>query len=171
MELMEALLTRRSVRHYTEEPVTEEQIEKLLHAAMAAPSAGNERPWHFVVLTERRLIDAIPEFHPYSKMLLHAPAALVVIGDESLEKYKGFWVQDCAATTQNILLAARDQGLGSCWLGLYPLEDRVKAMRKLLGLGDHLIPFCVVALGHPTETPREADRYDASRVHYNGWAG
>src|SRR5512142_911151 len=106
MDALEAILTRRSVRRYTPEPIAEELLHELLDAAMHAPSAGNEQPWHFVVVTDRETLAAIPRFHPYAVMLRQAPAAIVVCGDPTLEKYHGYWVQDCAAATENLLLAA-----------------------------------------------------------------
>ena len=169
MQTMQSILNRRSVRSYTDQSIADEDLEALVRAAMAAPSAGNEQPWHFVVLTDRELLDAIPEFHPYAKMLKNAPAAIVVVGDETLEKHKGYWVQDCSAATQNILLAAHDLGIGSCWLGVHPVQERVEKMRALLAMPGHVIPFAVVALGYPADEPAHVDRYNPDRVHRNGW--
>jgi nitroreductase len=123
MEAFEAILSRRSIRKYLPTPVSEHDIHQLLDAAMNAPSSSNGQPWHFVVVSDRKLLDEIPRFHAYSGMLKEAPLAVVVCGDTSLEKTKGVWVQDCSAATQNLLLAARALGLGSVWLGVYPLED------------------------------------------------
>jgi nitroreductase len=169
MDAMEAILSRRSVRSYTSAPIPETLLSQLLRAAMNAPSAGNEQPWHFVVIRDRAILEAIPGFHPYASMLRGAAAAILVCGDLQLEKFKGFWVQDCSAATENILIAARALGLGAVWLGLHPLEERVTQMRKLLGIPDHVVPLSLVSLGYPKDEPRPADRYQVARVHYDRW--
>jgi nitroreductase len=171
MEAFEAIHGRRSIRRYTAQPVAEEMVEKLLRAAMAAPSAGNQQPWQFVVIDDRATLNAIPQFHPYSAMLREAPLAIVICGDERQEKYKGYWVQDCSAATQNLLLAAHALGLGAVWLGVYPLSDRVAKTQELLGLPSHVIPLAIVAVGHPAEKKGPEDRFQASRVHRNRWSG
>jgi len=169
MDAMEAILTRRSIRRYTPQPVPSALISQVLEAAMSAPSAGNEQPWQFVVITDRRILDEIPRLHPYADMLKEASAAILVCGDLRLEKYGGYWVQDCSAATENLLLAAHANGLGAVWVGIYPKEDRVGRIRKLLGLPEQVIPLCVIPLGYPGERVPRVDRYDASRVHHNGW--
>ena len=169
MDALDAIFSRRSIRKYTAEPVTEEQITVLLKAAMAAPSAGNEQAWQFIVIRDRTLLDAVPAFHPYAAMVKQAPAAIVVCGDLSLEKFKGFWSQDCSAAAQNILLAATAQGLGAVWTALHPMADRVAGMRKLLGLPEHIVPLALIPVGHPAEHPGRADRFDAARVRKDRW--
>ena len=169
MDIFEAIHGRRSIRSYTGEPVPDDVIEELLKAAMAAPSAGNEQPWHFVVIDDRRILDAIPEYHEYSSMLKEAPAAIAICGDLRLEKYKGYWVQDCSAATQNLLLAAHGSGLGAVWLGIHPIENRVTKTQELLQLPKEVIPLAIVALGYPAEKKEPADRFDASRIHRNCW--
>lgn len=171
MEAMEAILTRRSVRRYTDEPIDAGLIDELLDAAMHAPSAGNEQPWHFVVITERTLLDAVPSFHPYAVMLRHAPAAVLVCADTRLDRYEGCWVQDCAAATQNLLLAAHARGLGAVWVGIHPRSEREAGMRALLGIPAEVVPFALVPLGHPAERPGRVARFDAGRIHTNGWGG
>ncbi len=169
MEAMEAILSRRSIRKYAPTPLSDEQLHGVLDAAMNAPSSSNGQPWHFVVIDDRRVLDEIPKFHPYSSMLKEAPVAVVVCGDTSLERSKGVWVQDCSAATENILLAARAQGLGSVWLGVFPIEERVTGVRKLLGLPDNVMPLNIIALGHPGETKPPANRFNVERVHKNRW--
>ncbi len=169
MEAMEAILTRRSIRKYLALPVTEEQVSDLLNAAMSAPSSSNGQPWHFVVIDDRRMLDEIPKFHPYSAMLKEAPLAVVVCGDTTLERSKGVWVQDCSAATENILLAARAIGLGSVWLGVFPIDERVAGVRKLLGLPDNIVPLNIIAIGQPGETKPPANRFNPERVHKNRW--
>lgn len=166
---MEAILNRRSIRKYTSEPLSDADIRELLKAAMSAPSAGNEQPWHFIVITERKVLNEIPKIHPYSQMLKEAPAAILVCGDLQLERHKGYWVQDCAAATENILIAAQDMGLGAVWLGVYPREDRVASLQKLLDLPEHVIPLSLVAIGHPAEQKPPANRFNTERIHFNRW--
>ncbi len=169
MDALTMIFTRRSVRQYTPKAVSHEAIHEIIRAAMSAPSAGNERPWHFIILTDRALLDEIPKFHPYSAMLKQAHAAILVCCDPTLEKHKGYWVLDCAAATQNMLLAAHAKGLGSVWCGVYPTEDRVLNLRRLLKLPEHIVPFSLLPLGFPDETKTETNRFDASRVHENAW--
>jgi nitroreductase len=149
--------------------VPEELIRTFLKAAMSAPSAGNEQPWQFIIITERRLLDEIPTFHPYADMLREASVAILVCGDMKLERYKDSWVQDCAAATENLLLSVHAQGLGAVWVGIYPKDDRVHRMQKLLDLPAHVIPLALVPIGYPGERIPPADRFDGTRVHSNGW--
>ena len=169
MDAIEAIFTRRSIRRYTAQSVPESAIRHVLEAGMSAPSAGNEQPWHFVVISDRRILDEIPRFHPYAEMLKEASVALLVCGDLRLEKYPDHWAQDCSAATQNILLAAHAAGLGAVWVGLYPSKDRVARIQKLVSLPSHVVPLCLVPLGYPAEQIPRADRYQASRVHHNHW--
>jgi len=169
MDTFEAIHGRRSIRSYTSGPVPEETVAEILKAAMAAPSAGNEQPWQFIVLDDRTILDRIPEYHPYASALRESPVGIVVCGDTRLEKYKGFWIQDCCAAIQNLLVAAHAKGLGTVWLGVHPLEDRVRKTQQLLNLPDEVIPLAVIALGHPAEEKGPVDRFDASRIHRNGW--
>ena len=169
MDAMDAILFRRSIRKYTTQPVSDETIEELLQAAMSAPSAGNEQPWQFVVIKERELLDEIPNFHQHSGMLREAPVAILVCGDKRLEKYPEYWIQDCSAATQNILVAVQAKGLGAVWLGIYPVENRVTGLRKLLGLPEDVTPFSLISIGYPAEQKPPSDRYDASRVHHDHW--
>ncbi len=169
MDALEAVLSRRSIRKYTSEPVTENAVRALLEAAMAAPSAGNEQPWQFVVVTARATLDEIPTFHEYAQMMYEAPLAVLVCGDHRHKKYRGFWVLDCAAATQNLLLAAHALGLGAVWVGVYPDDGLVSRLTQLLGLPPEVVPFALVAVGHPAEEKPPAARYDEKRVHYERW--
>jgi len=169
MDAMEAILSRRSIRRYTDKPVSDEVVKELLEAAMSAPSAGNEQPWHFVVIRDRQILNEIPKIHPYSGMLKEAPLGILICGDESLQKYKGYWVQDCSAATENLLIAINAKGLGGVWLGVYPIEDRVIGIRKLLGMPESVIPFSLISLGYPAEQKTSSNRYDESRVHHDKW--
>ena len=169
MEAMDAILSRRSIRKYTEQAVSDEAVEELLKAAMSAPSAGNQQPWQFVVIRERGLLDEIPKYHPYSAMLKEASVAILICGDVNSEKHKGYWVQDCSAATQNLLIAVQAKGLGAVWLGVHPREDRVAGIRKLLGLPEQIVPLSLIPIGYKGEEKPPANRYDASKVHHNGW--
>jgi nitroreductase len=168
-EAMDVLMTRRSIRSYTEEPVTDEQLERVLRAAMAAPSAGNEQPWHFVVIRERETMAAIMDVHPYAAMLAEAPVCLAVLADLAEEKHGGMWVQDCSAATQNILLAAHALGLGAVWLGVHPEAEREAGVKRILKLPEGVACLSLVAIGHPAEQKGPVDRYGPDRVHYEGW--
>ena len=139
----------------------------MLKAGLAAPSAGNQQPWHFILLTDKELIKEIPKIHPYSAMLNEASAAIVVCGDLEKEYHKGYWVQDCSAATMNILIRAAEKDIGSVWLGVYPREDRVEGIKKLLNIPDNVIPLCVISLGYPAEEKPVKDKFDFSKVHYN----
>ena len=169
MEAYQAILTRRSIRAYTDQPVSEELVHKLLVAAVSAPSAGNGQPWHFVVITERSLLNALAELLPFGKMLRQAPLAIAVCGDAKGQPREGYWVQDCSAATENLLLAAHALGLGGVWLGVYPREDRVAGVRRILAIPERVTPLNVLAIGYPVEPGGPVDRYSEDRVHRNGW--
>jgi nitroreductase len=166
---MEVILTRRSVRRYADQPVPDALLTDLLRAAMAAPSAGNQQPWQFVVVRDRAVLEAVAGANPYGEMARHAPLAVIVCADLKRENVPGFWVQDCAAATENLLLAAHASGLGAVWCGTYPLEERMQRIRAAVGLPEDVIPFAVVPVGYPVERPAPADRYDADRVHLDRW--
>jgi nitroreductase len=170
METLEAIFTRRSIREFTTQTVPDELVHELLAAAMQAPSAGNAQPWHFLLVTERYLLNALARELPFGQSLTSAPLGVVVCADLELEKYPGYWVQDCSAATQNLLLAAHALGLGAVWLGVYPVEERVVSLKQVLGLPRQVVPLCVVAIGYPTSTPEPpARRYDETRLHRNHW--
>lgn len=168
MDAIEAIFTRRSIRKYTKDPVPESLIDELLKAAMAAPSARNEQPWHFVVVSDHKILDEIPKFHPFSRMLPGAALAILVCGDTA-PLSDTYWIQDCSAATQNILIAARTKGLGAVWLGIYPSETRYKQVQALLGIPEKVIPLGLVSIGYPAEEKPPSNRFNASRVHYNKW--
>jgi nitroreductase len=166
MEAFEAILSRRSIRKYTDRSVSQDTVKDLLKAGMAAPSANNLQPWQFVVLTERSLLDAVPSFHPHAAMLKEAPLAILVCGEPESSRY---WQQDCGAATENILLAAHALGLGAVWLGLFPREDRVKGVRELLKVPEAIIPMALIAIGYAAEEKAPSDRYNEAKVHQNSF--
>jgi len=169
MNPMETILTRRSIRKYTDQPISKSDVMDLLKAGMAAPSANNCQPWHFIVINDHEIMDKIPEFHPYSKMLIQAPVAILVCIDKNLESADGYGIQDCSAATQNILLAAHAKGLGAVWLGIYPRQLRVKGIRELLHIPETVLPLALVSIGFPKEKKITANRFNERRIHYNKW--
>ena len=166
---MKAILERRSIRKYTDKLISDKDLKELLQAAMAAPSAGNQQLWEFIIVEDKKILNEITKIHPYSQMLKNAPLAIVVCADLDKETDKGYWVQDCAAATENILIAAQYKGLGAVWLGVYPIEGRVKGLKELLNLPVRVIPLSIVSIGHPAEKKEPSNRYNESRIHINKW--
>lgn len=166
---MNLILNRKSIRKYKDTVVSDEIVEELLRAGMQAPSAGNEQPWEFIVLRNKEIMKEITKVHPYSKMLLNTDVAIVVCGNEAKEVFEGYWVQDCSAATENILLAAEYKGLGAVWLGVYPTEDRVEGIKKILNLPDSVIPLSIIPVGYPDEEKDAVNRFDKTRIHYDKW--
>jgi nitroreductase len=169
MELFDAIITRRSIRKYKDKIVPPELIEKILTAAMYAPSANNYQPWQFIVINERSILNEIPVVQPYSKMLYTATLGILICGDENYEKLPGYNAVNCSAATQNLLLAAHDCGLGTCWIGIYPREERMAGIKKLLKLPENIVPISLIAVGYPDEARETTERFIPSRIHYNGW--
>ncbi len=168
---MDAILTRRSIRKYTSDPVPDDVVEQLLRAAMAAPSANNQQPWHFIVVRDRELLNAVPTYQPYTQMLREAPLAIVVCGDPQASPFGQFWVQDCSAATENLLLAAHALGLGAVWLAVYPEQKWVDETRKLFRIPENIVPLAIVSIGYPAEEKPPAERYNPERVHRDRWGG
>ena len=167
-----SILARRSIRKYTKEPCSKQQIKILLEAAMAAPSAGNRKPWCFVVVTERESMDKLAEMHEHGKMLLEAPLCIAVCADMARTaqgEARDFWIQGCSAATENILLAATGLRLGAVWLGVHPRRDLKEAVRTILSIPDEVVPFCLVAVGHPAEVKDPRTQYDEAVVHCERW--
>ena len=169
MEAIECITTRRSIRSYTSEPVAEEVIESVLRAAVAAPSAGNQQPWRFVVLTQRDSLEAAAATTPYGKMLREAAFGLVVCADTRELKHPTMWEQDCSAAAQNALLAAHALGLGRVWLGYWPKMERVTPIKEALAIPEGVEPLAVLAFGHPAEEKPPSDRYEPDYVHRERW--
>lgn len=167
------ILNRKSVRAYTDRAVSREQLDTLLRAAMAAPTGRDMRPWKFVVIDNKEALAALSEQLPYAKMLPEAAAAIVVCGDLSVTDDKGQpstnWTFDCSAATENLLLAAEAMGLGAVWTGVYPYEERQKAVSQALQLPEHIIPLNLIPIGYPKGDPQPKDKYNADNVHFNGW--
>jgi nitroreductase len=169
MDTFTALHTRRSIRNFTDQAVSEEALHALLDAAMIAPSAGNAQPWQYIVVDDAAILRQVPDINPYAGMAPKAPVSIVVCGDLSAEKYQGFWVQDCSAAIQNMLLAATALGLGTVWTGIHPMRDRVSAFQQLLKLPEHIVPLGLIVIGHPAAPFEKKSRFDAAKIHHNFW--
>jgi nitroreductase len=167
MDAYEAILARRSIRAYQDRPLERALLVKLLEAAMAAPTACNAQPWEFVVIVDEEGLARMRTLLPFGKY--NAPAAIVVCG--SMEKAlnncaERYWVQDCSAALENILVAAAGMGLGTVWMGVYPIEERVQAVRAALDLPATVTPLGVVYAGYPGETKEPRTQYEEGRVHW-----
>jgi nitroreductase len=169
MDAIEAIKTRRSIRKYLKKSIPDKIVHELLELGMNAPSAGNEKPWHFIIIKNIEILRAIPKFHPHSNMLKEASLGILVCFDINLEKHKDMAIQDCSAATENILIASNAKGLGAVWLGIYPREERINGMKKILNLPENVIPFSLISLGYPGENKENQKRYDPSRIHYDKW--
>lgn len=171
MDVFEAMGTRRSIRKYQDKPVSPEIVRDLLGAAMMAPSAGNAQAWQFIVVDDREKLANIRNLNPNAAMAGRAPMGILVCGDRNLEKYPGYWMQDCSAAMQNLLLAAHAKGLGAVWTGILPSEDSFDGFRRMFDLPEHVMPLGFAVIGWPAQKLGAEDRYDDSKVHHNTWGG
>jgi nitroreductase len=169
MGINEAIHTRRSIREYQDKPISEELIVEILKAAMAAPSARNQQPWEFVVITDPDVRKKIPAVCQFAQMVVHAPLAILVCGNLQRETAQGYWVIDCSAAIQNMLLATHALGLGAVWTGVYPREERMDGLTELFNLPEHVLPHSLVVFGYPAQQPPQQDRFKAERIHTNRW--
>ena len=168
--IFEAIFARRSIRKFTDEPVGDAQIEEMLKAAMAAPSATNAQPWRFLVVQDAAKLADIRKILPFGK--IKAPLAISVCADMSIFKrpiVDRFWVQDCSAATQNILLAAVGMGLGAVWCGVRTGADVSRYLKETLSFPKSVVPIALAAIGYPAEERKAQDRLDPSRIHYEKW--
>lgn len=169
--VIENIMTRTSIRQFTDQPISKDTLDCLVKAGMAAPSAMNKQPWAFVVVDDRSVLDSLNAKHPYAN-LKTATAAIIVCGnmDKAIEgEGKEYWVQDCSAATENILLAAHGLGLGAVWCGVYPVAERIKDVSGVLGLPETIVPLNIVTMGYPAENPEPKDKFNAGNVHFNKW--
>ena len=167
---LENIMTRTSIRSYENRPVEKEKVERLLRAGMAAPTAMNLQPWHFVVVDGREVLDSLSAANPHAKMLQTAPLAIVVCGYLQKEPEgpgREFWIQDCSAATENILLAANAQGLGAVWTAAHPMKERVESISRILALPESIVPLCTIVIGYPAEAPQPKDKWKEANVSYN----
>ncbi len=170
MNTMETLLTRRSIRKYISSKVEEDKLNEILRAAMYAPSAMNLQPWDFIIIDNKESLEKSIKAIPHgTDILKQAQAALLVCGDNQIEKNVDYIVQNCSAAIQNILLAAHELGLGACWIAIYPLQDVIESVKKNFELPEHIIPIAFVSLGYPDEKPEAGERFQRSKIHYNKW--
>jgi nitroreductase len=169
MDILQAIFTRRSVREYQDRPVPEDMINQLLAAAMAAPSARNQQPWEFIVLTDREILEQVARINPNAQMAAQAPLAILICGNLKIEISPGYWVVDCAAAVQNLLLCAHALGLGAVWTGTYPNEERMDGYTQLLDLPEYIVPHTLVVVGYPAQVPESQERFNPERIHHNGW--
>ena len=165
-EKLNIIFTRRSIRQYTGEPLSGAEIKSLLEAGMAAPSASNGKPWHFVVVTDRHMLQALADRHPYGGMIANAAVGVAICGDPSMSDW---WVQDCAAATENILIAVAGLGLGGVWLGCHGQPEREQAVREVLGIPNRIGVLSLLSIGHPGEDKEARTQYDPARVHTDEW--
>ncbi|MFH1178844.1 MAG: nitroreductase family protein [Candidatus Bathyarchaeota archaeon] len=168
MEALEAIMSRRSIRKYLDKKIPEETITKLLKAAMNAPSAHYRQPCHFIVVDDHETLKKVPEYHQYSKMLEGASHAIIVLGDNKVQE-TDFWIHDCAAAIENILIAANALGLGAVWLGVHPSEVLIEGTKKLFKVPENVTPLGIVSLGYPAETKPPRENYNPEKVHRNKW--
>ncbi|GIW48527.1 MAG: nitroreductase [Caloramator sp.] len=163
---METIFKRRSIRKYKDREVENEKIEKLLRAAMQAPSAGNQRPWEFIVVKDKKTLTKLSNVSPYSKMIASANVAIVLLSNKDYMKYPEYWQQDMAAATQNLLLEATYLGLGAVWLGIAPLKQRMEYIKEVFNLPENIDVFAIVSIGYPIEENKYIDRYEEKRIKF-----
>jgi nitroreductase len=168
MEALEAIMTRRSIRRYTNKKIPEKNITTLLKAAMNAPSAHNKQPWHFIVLDDHEIMMKVTEYHQHSKMLENASHGIIVMGDNNIQT-TDFWIHDCSAAIENILIAANALGLGAVWLGVHPHKNLINGTKKLFNVPEHITPLGIISLGYPEEVKPPRENYNPERVHRNTW--
>ena len=166
---LDNIFARKSVRSYTDEPVSPEQVETILKAAMAAPSGMNMQPWRFVVVTDQKVKDKLAV--GFNKMIAKAPVVIIVCGKTTnkLGAPNKNWTADCAASTENLLLAVEALGLGAVWTACYPYEDRMNPTVEALGLPENISPYCIVPIGHPAGNDKPKDKWNPDNIHYEKW--
>jgi len=171
-DTLKTIFSRKSVREYQEKPVSEEKLMMLVRAGMAASTAVDRRPWDFIAITDKAVLRKLADALPYAKMARQAAAAIVVTGD--LKRQFGgegasYWMLDCSAATENILLAAESLGLGAVWTSVFPEKDRMAAVRKILGIPGHVVPLNLIPLGVPAGAVQAKDKFDAGQIHRDRW--
>ncbi|WP_461436044.1 nitroreductase family protein [Methanosphaera sp.] len=169
--ILSNIFNRKSVRNFTDKKVDKADLLTIIKAGMSAPSALNLQPWEFIVFDDMKTIDWMVNLHDYSKMFKTATAGIVVCGnmDKTIEGFEDFWIQDCSAATQNILLAIEALNLGGVWLGIYPIEERCNKLIEYYNLPLNIVPFAVIALGHPSNVEKSKNKWDDKKLHWNKW--
>lgn len=168
MNIIEAIMTRRSIRKFEKRSVSENDVKTIIEAAMMAPSARNTQPWHFIVIKDRDFLSCVKDINPHAAMAAESDLGILVCADMNLQ-YDGYWPQDCGAAVENLLLAAHGLGLGAVWTGVYPKEDRVKGFKEKLGIPEHIIPFAFIPIGYPGQEMKSESRYKPERIHMEKW--
>lgn len=170
-ETLRLIKNRRSVRSYLDKAVSEEDLKILIKSGMAAPSAVDMRPWDFVVVKKKSTLKALADVMPFGKMLPGAGAAVVVCGgpEKSVPDAPEFWVQDCSAASENILLAAESMGLGAVWLGVYPVKERIEGVRKILNIPENVVPLNILSIGYPKGLEKPKDKFEMEKIHRERW--
>ena len=169
--VMENIMTRTSIRQFTNQPIAKDTLVSIVKAGMAAPSAVNLQPWSFIVIDEPEVLQKLNEVHPYSN-LKTATAAIVVCGlldKTDNEGIRAYWVQDCSAASENILLAAHAYGLGAVWCGVYPNDERIPSVKEVLGIPENVMPLNIITMGYPAENPEPKDKFKTENIHYQKW--
>ena len=171
--VFDAIATRRSIRMFDKtRPVGEDQIERMLRAAMAAPTAVNKQPWEFVVVTDKATLSALSKVHPHARIENGATLVIAVCGatDNGLDgRAKEYWIQDCSAATENLLLAAHGLGLGAVWCGVYPMEERIAPISEILAIPEGYMPLNLVTIGYPAVHPAPKDKWNEAKIHRERW--
>lgn len=167
--MLDTIFNRRSVRKYLDKPVSDGDLQTILKAGMYAPSAKNCRPWHFIVCNNKDSVKEVRELHSYGVSLETAPVAIIVCGDTKLEFMENFHLTDCAAAVQNILLASKELGLDTCWMGIYPKIDLIDSFSKHFGLPENIKPYAMIALGYGAQDLAMPNRFEEDRIHFNEW--
>ncbi len=171
-DLIQLIMTRTSIRAFQDRPVSDETVETLLKAAMAAPSAKNSQPWSFTVIRDRAMLEKLGDSLPNAKMTATAPVAVVICGvmEKTLPgEAREYWIQDAAAATENFLLAVHALGLGAVWTGVHPISERIRILKDALRLPDGIEPFCLIPFGYPAVPAAVKDKWDPSIVHQDTW--
>jgi nitroreductase len=169
MDTKSTILSRRSIRKFKKDNIPDDIIESWIRCGMHAPSAGNEQPWHFIIIKNSETLNQISRFHNHAQMLSDASIGILICIEKVLEKHPPMAIQDCSAATQNILLAVHEKGYGAVWLGVYPREQRMKGLKNLLNIPGGIIPFSLIAIGIPDEQKETEDRFKMNRIHIETW--
>ena len=169
MDIIEGIMTRRSIRHFTGELINDEQLETILRAGFQAPNAHNYQPWEFIIIRDKEKISGIKEFHKYAKMVEDAGTLIVVCGDKNKQENTGLLVSDASAAIQNMLLAAHGLGLGAVWCGIYDIYDYIVKFSEVLKLPENILPVGMVVVGNKIRDRKFQDRYDENKIHYDTW--
>lgn len=169
MNIIEALLNRRSIRKYKNNKIEKDKIDTILKAAMYAPSAMNLQAWHFIVIDDQSVLVETIKSIPHAELLKQTPAAILVCGNSEIEKNESWMLQNCSASIQNILLAAHGLGIGTCWIAIHGMPEVVSNVVKQFNLPKNVVPIALISLGFPDETVTAEERFKENKIHYNKW--